>query len=86
MLQSASTKLPLSKTTLDDRLKALLHSAKLKHFHITSHSFRGGAATSALNAGISQVSVMQAGRWKTTRSFQRYINLSPIPLPTHQDS
>ncbi|KAK5978517.1 Site-specific recombinase phage integrase family, partial [Trichostrongylus colubriformis] len=60
LFQSASTGFPLSYSTLRDRLIALLKATNLQHLSITSHSFRGGAASLALDLGVDQIRVMQA--------------------------
>ncbi|EYC27176.1 hypothetical protein Y032_0009g560 [Ancylostoma ceylanicum] len=44
----------------------------------TPHSFRGGAATQALRKGIDSGKLMLADRWKSFKSFQAYIDPSPV--------
>ena len=77
---SKSTGLALSPSTLRDRLKALLQTTGISHVNITSHSFRGGAATQALKLGAHQFDVMQAGRWKTVSAFQSYLAPQTLPI------
>ena len=44
-----------------------------------THSFRIGAATSAIETGISDVQVKMLGRWKSN-AYQRYVRTSPEKL------
>ncbi|KAK5975150.1 Site-specific recombinase phage integrase family [Trichostrongylus colubriformis] len=85
LFQSGSTGL-LAISTLQDRLKHLFNKANLQHFSLTSHSFRGGAATQALNMGVHQVDVMQAGRWSTLSGFRNYIAPKILPISTSPSS
>ncbi|KHJ76514.1 site-specific recombinase, phage integrase family [Oesophagostomum dentatum] len=48
----------------------------------TSFQGMGGAASLALNSGVDQIAVMQAGRWKSLKSFRCYIAPKPLCLPT----
>ena len=41
---------------------------------LTTHSFRGGAATEAISAGVEARAVMAAGRWKSTEAFSAYVS------------
>ncbi|VDO74676.1 unnamed protein product [Haemonchus placei] len=76
LFQSGSTGLPLALSTLRDGLRHISSKANLQWFNITSHSFRGGAATQALSMIAHQMDVMQAGRWKTLGGFQNRVYIS----------
>ena len=76
---SSSTKTALTISTLSSELQDLMLAAGLQEHHYTSHSFRGGRASSALENGISGAAVMAAGRWRTTQAFQSYIRPAPLP-------
>ncbi|CAJ0594194.1 unnamed protein product [Cylicocyclus nassatus] len=60
------------------QIQKTLGEAGLGSKKLTSHSFRGGAATNALKKGLDAQSVMLAGRWKSFNSFQAYIG--PLPV------
>ena len=47
------------------RLHSLLHTAGINSEGFSGHSFRHGAANSALQAGISRQDIMKMGRWKS---------------------
>ncbi|KHJ74994.1 site-specific recombinase, phage integrase family [Oesophagostomum dentatum] len=74
---SASKRKP-SADDLRKRITWVLSSAGLGHKGLTSHSFRGGAATSALRNGVDQESIKRVGRWKTTSAMLHYIEPTPI--------
>ncbi|VDM67875.1 unnamed protein product [Strongylus vulgaris] len=59
------------------RLKAL-GEAGLGSQRLIPHSFRGGAATSALKEGSDSHRVMLADRWKSSSSFRAYVDTLPI--------
>ncbi|CAJ0594930.1 unnamed protein product [Cylicocyclus nassatus] len=44
----------------------------------TTHSFRGGAATTAIRSGLHPANIMRAGRWRSTEAFSCYIDPSPL--------
>ncbi|EPB73762.1 site-specific recombinase, phage integrase family [Ancylostoma ceylanicum] len=69
---------PPSRDFISRRLKKTLTDAGLAHRRLTSHSFRGGAATTAIRAGADPANVMRVGRWKSRKSFLSYVNLSPL--------
>lgn len=82
LFQSATSGLPLTYSALRDRLRALLTATQLDHLNLTSHSFRGGAASHALDMGYDQTRVMQAGRWRSVTAFKCYVSPKPLDLPT----
>uniref|UniRef100_A0A914WPE2 Tyr recombinase domain-containing protein n=1 Tax=Plectus sambesii TaxID=2011161 RepID=A0A914WPE2_9BILA len=47
---------------------------------LTTHSFRGGAATTATEIGVPERAVMAAGRWKSVGGFQPYVAVSTATL------
>lgn len=60
------------------RIKETLQAAGLGSRQLTTHSFRGGAATAAIRAGIAPENVMRVGRWKTQRAFLSYVEPTPL--------
>ncbi|VDK56911.1 unnamed protein product [Cylicostephanus goldi] len=60
------------------RIKGVLTQAGLQHRKLTTHSFRGGAATTAIRAGLHPTNIMRAGRWRSTEAFSCYIDPSPL--------
>ena len=67
--------LPLSRSLLTDRLRAILLSAGLPG-NFSSHSFRIGAATSAARAGIPDHLIQVLGRWESD-AYKQYIRTPP---------
>ncbi|KHJ96700.1 site-specific recombinase, phage integrase family [Oesophagostomum dentatum] len=63
---------------LRKRINAVLKNAGLSHKRLTSHSFRGGAATTALRRGVSQEDIKPVGRWKSTSAMLSYIEPTAI--------
>ena len=63
---------PLTRTTFSSAVSGFLNELAS---HYNTHSFRIGAATSAKDAGISDVYVKELGRWKSD-AFQHYIRSS----------
>ncbi|KAK6031846.1 hypothetical protein OSTOST_01988 [Ostertagia ostertagi] len=53
-------------------------AAGLQHKKLTSHSFRGGAATHAIRQGVDSGKIMLAIRWKSFQGFKSYIEPSPL--------
>jgi len=66
---------PFTQQWLISQLRSLLLRIGLNPTHFSGHSFRRGAATSALHAGISRSDVMRLGRWKSD-SVDRYFSAS----------
>ena len=62
----------LTRASLNNNLKALLHICGLDSSHYTSHSFRIGAATTAGAAGLPDWLIKVLGRWKSD-AYQIYI-------------
>lgn len=67
--------LPLNRSLLTDRLRAILLSAGVPG-NFSSHSFRIGAATSAAKAGIPDHLIQLLGRWKSD-AYKQYIRTPP---------
>uniref|UniRef100_A0A914WKK2 ATP-dependent DNA helicase n=1 Tax=Plectus sambesii TaxID=2011161 RepID=A0A914WKK2_9BILA len=59
-----------------DRLAKSLHLTE----GLTTHSFRGGAATAAISAGVDPAKVMRAGRWKSLAAFNAYVATNTATL------
>ncbi|CAJ0592617.1 unnamed protein product [Cylicocyclus nassatus] len=64
----------MSKDYAARQIRKALGEAGLGAKKLTAHSFRGGAATNALNKGSDSHKIMLAGRWKTFTSFKAYID------------
>ncbi|EYC39645.1 hypothetical protein Y032_0647g1098 [Ancylostoma ceylanicum] len=60
------------------QIKWAVASAGLGSRGLTTHSFRGGAATAAVRAGKQTASIMRAGRWKSAEAFQCYVGPTPL--------
>ncbi len=54
-------------------LKRVLGTCDIQR-KLTPHSFRGGAATAAIERGVPTRAVMAAGRWKSAGGFAPYIS------------
>ena len=63
---------PLTRVAFCSEVSSLLEELGLTALHYNTHSFRIGAATSAKDAGISDVYVKKLGRWQSD-AFQTYI-------------
>ena len=63
---------PLSRTILVAAVRQALVSKKVDISLFNGHSFRIGAAMAASQAGLSDSTIMQLGRWKSS-AFIRYI-------------
>ena len=63
---------PLSRRMLVSTVRATLSSAGVEVGHINGHSFRIGAATAAAQAGLSDSTIQQLGRRKSS-AFTRYL-------------
>lgn len=62
---------PLTKTTYDSKLQEAQERAGMEG-HYSSHSFRAGFATSALDAGADVLAVAKGGRWKSVETVSIY--------------
>ena len=60
-------------------LEKILRKLNLQIHHYNTHSFRIGAATSAKQAGISDMHIKTLGRWKSD-AYLRYIRTPPQQL------
>ena len=58
-------------------LAACVADANLSHLHITSHSFRIGAASWAVAHGHSIEQVKQMGRWRSD-AVLKYVRIPSI--------
>lgn len=67
--------LPLARSFLTDRLRAILLAAGIPG-NFSSHSFRIGAATSAARAGLPDHLIQVLGRWKSD-AYKQYIQTPP---------
>ncbi|CAD6187910.1 unnamed protein product [Caenorhabditis auriculariae] len=78
LFQSASTGRPISYSTASKELKSLFSNAGLAERNYTSHAFRGGAASNAVEAGKDSASVMKTGRWRSPAAFAAYLRMTTI--------
>ncbi|RCN46201.1 zinc knuckle [Ancylostoma caninum] len=69
---------PFSTSFASKSITWALEKAGLAHLHLTSHSFRGGAATEAIRKGVHQEDVKRVGRWRTTSAFLSYVDPTPL--------
>ena len=67
--------LPLTRSLVTDRLRAIVLSAGLPG-DFSSHSFRIGAATSAARAGVPDHLIQVLGQWKSD-AYKQYIRTPP---------
>ena len=65
---------PLSRQLLVQRMRATLGEANIDCSRFLGHSFRIGAATTAIARGISESTVQTLGRWASD-SFKRYVRI-----------
>jgi hypothetical protein len=63
---------PLSREVLVTEVHSALSRAGLNALDYCSHSFRIGAATTALKAGISDAKIRMLGRWESD-AYQLYL-------------
>ena len=70
---------PLTRSTFVTRVKEALSAAGIEPACFSGHSFRSGAATAAAKKGLSDATIKQLGRWKSS-AYQRYIKPSPTTL------
>ena len=63
---------PLTKVRFIARVQAALQSAGVQFSDYTGHSFRIGAATAAVQAGIQDSTIQMLGRWSST-AFLSYL-------------
>lgn len=68
---------PISRARFSNFLNSCLSLLKLPVKHYKAHSFRIGAATSALLSGRSESEIQILGRWSST-AFKKYLRLSAI--------
>lgn len=69
-----STGKPLSRQVLVKMLKESLVEAGMDCSRFSGHSFRIGAATTALANGVSDATIQTLGRW-ASESYKRYIRI-----------
>ncbi|KIH64336.1 site-specific recombinase, phage integrase family [Ancylostoma duodenale] len=69
---------PPSRDYASRLIKKTCVEAGLASRNLTPHSFCGGAATSAIRRGVDLANVMRVGRWKFVKSFQCYIDPTPL--------
>jgi integrase len=64
---------PLSRAYLVTQVHSALKEAGLNVQHFNGHSFRIGAATTALQSGISDAKIKLLGRWESS-AYQLYLH------------
>ena len=60
-------------------LDSLLAKLNLNKQHYNSHSFRIGAATTAMQAKIPETHIQMMGRWRSN-AYQQYVKTPPTEL------
>ena len=70
---------PLTRSSFVIKLKEALAAVGIDPTRFAGHSFRSGAATAAAKVGLSDSTIKQLGRWRST-AYQRYIRPSPATL------
>ena len=66
---------PLTRVRLVEEMQKALSVAGIDASHYTGHSFRIGAATTALKAGVSDAKIKMLGRWESS-AYQCYLQTS----------
>ena len=69
----------LTHQMFSSKLNSLLITLKLDQKHYNTHSFRIGAATSAVQAKISDSHIKMLGRWQSN-AYQSYVKTPPSEL------
>ena len=69
----------LTRQTFSTELDCILSKLKLDKGSYNTHSFRIGAATSAMKAGIPETQIKMLGRWQSD-AYQRYVRTAPEDL------
>ena len=69
----------LTRQIFSSAIDTILSEASLDKGSFNTHSFRIGAATSAIDAGIPEAQVKMLGRWRSD-AYQRYVKTPPSEL------
>ena len=69
----------LTRFIFSSALDSLFTEMHMVKGHYNTHSFRIGAATSAMDAGIADAHVKMLGRWRSD-AYQRYVRTPPMEL------
>ena len=72
---------PLTRMILVQRLRDVLTRAGIDCSRYSGHSFRIGAATTAIARGVSDATVQTLGRWASD-SFKRYVRIPSTNIKT----
>lgn len=72
-------KAPISRSLFTSHLTRCLQKANLDTRRYKSHSFRIGAATTAINQGFTYPQVQEMGRWKSS-AFKKYIRIQSFHI------
>ena len=75
----------LTQSELVSRLRSTLAMAGLDCSNNSGHSFRIGAATTAVASGLRDATIQILRRW-SSESYKRYIRLSPQELALYSRS
>ena len=70
---------PLSRANVTTTLRQLLHGTNEEPVNYASHSFRIGAATTAVAAGLPPALIKTLGRWKSNAS-ETYVQYPTLSL------
>jgi integrase len=69
----------MSKDAVRAELARVLEACGITR-HLTPHSFRGGAATLAIEQGVPVHAVMSMGRWESLGGFAPYVQVNSKTL------
>ena len=69
----------LTRQIFSTELHCILSKMKLDKGSYSTHSFRIGAATSAIEAGIAETQIKMLGRWQSN-AYQGYVKTPPENL------
>ena len=70
---------PISRSYFTQQLKSVLSFCNLNFQNFHTHSFRIGAASTAVSLGFSELKIQTMGRWHSN-AFKKYIRIPTLQL------